>query len=238
MTSRSDDSQAACCLHFWSKLNICTTTSHIGSNCDSTQQTFFVVNESLCTLSFKCCIRALDALICGINQLLLIAKCRRLVGESLSVASHPHDAFGALSCLGNNHCLLLMEFSIQDLMRDFAHSKHLRKQLTDFNRSSAYQARTSLHTHVLDFLDYRTILFTIGLVYAIVHVISDHGLIGRYLYHIELVDIPELTGFCTSGTSHTGKFMIHTEIVLERDGSESLCCSFHFDMLFSLNSLM
>ena len=123
-------------------------------------------------------------------------------------------------------------------MRNLAHGQHLGEQLTDLDRSGAHQTRTTLDTHVLDFLDDGPVFLTIGLVDAVIHIVADDGLVGRNFNYIKLVDIPKLACLGARGTGHTGKLVIHTEIVLQCDGSKSLCGSLHLDMLLGLNGLM
>ena len=62
--------------------------------------------------------------------------------------------------------------------------------------------------------------------------------VGRNLYHVELIDVPELTGLGAGSTCHTRKLVVHTEVVLQGDGGKGLCGSLYLDMLLGLDSLV
>ena len=69
------------------------------------------------------------------------------------------------------------------------------------------------------------------------YVASDRA-VGRNLYDIEFVDVPEFASLCACGTGHTCQLVVHTEIVLKGDGSEGLSGSLDTHMLLSLDSLV
>ena len=123
-------------------------------------------------------------------------------------------------------------------MRNLSHRQHLRQQLRDLHRCRTNKGRTSGVTHLLDFLDYGVIFLTGCLIYTVILVVTDHRTVGGNLHHVEFVDIPELTSLCRSGTGHTCQLMIHTEVVLQGDGSECLCGSFYLHVLLCLHSLV
>ena len=75
-------------------------------------------------------------------------------------------------------------------------------------------------------------------VHTVIHVVALDRTVGWDFYNIEFVDIPELTSFCDGCTRHTCQFVVHTEVVLQRNRSESLRSSFYTHVLFSLNSLV
>ena len=56
--------------------------------------------------------------------------------------------------------------------------------------------------------------------------------------NVQFIDVPEFAGFCLSRTGHTGQLVVHTEIVLERDGREGLRSGFHLDALFRFDGLV
>ena len=89
-----------------------------------------------------------------------------------------------------------------------------------------------------NFLDYSRIFLFLGAVHAVVHVDTCHGLVGRDGNDIEFINVPELTslGFCSTG--HTGKLMIHTEVVLQRDCRKCLGGGFYLYSLLGFNSLV
>ena len=123
-------------------------------------------------------------------------------------------------------------------MLDLTDVKHLTQQLGNLDTRCTYQYRTALLYHVLDLVDNGIVFLALGAVNTVVHIITSNRFIGRDNNYIQFVDIPELACFRLGRTGHTGKLMIHTEIVLQRDGCESLRCAFHFHVLFCFNCLM
>ena len=84
----------------------------------------------------------------------------------------------------------------------------------------------------------RCIFFSLGLIYPIVHIGTGDRFVRRNSYHIQLVDIPKLSGFRFCRSGHTCQFMVHTEIILERNGCKRLSSSFHFYPFFCLYGLV
>ena len=180
MTLRTNNGKTTCCFHFIGKLNIGTTTCHVGSN--SNDRT--------------------------------------------------------LTCLCHNVCFLLVQLSVEDIVLYLAHLQHLGKHFRDFHRSSTHEHWSSRSYHALNLLNNSLILLTIRLIHTVVHIISCNRTIRRNLNHIELVDVPELTCFRNGCTRHTRELVIHTEVVLQGDGSKSLCGSFYLHALLGFHSLM
>ena len=116
--------------------------------------------------------------------------------------------------------------------------QHPTEQLRDLHRCGTYQGRTTIVTQFVNLVDNSIVLFAGCTIYTVILVITNHWTVGRNLYDIEFIDIPELTSLCCSGTCHTCQFMIHTEVVLQGDGGERLCGVFHFHVLLSFYSLM
>ena len=121
---------------------------------------------------------------------------------------------------------------------NLAHGQHAGEQLGDLDGSRTHEARTALDTHLLHLLDDGCIFLALRLIDAVVEVLADHRTVGRNLHDIELVDVPELTRLRRSRTRHTGELVVHTEVVLQRDGSEGLCGSLHLHVLLGLDSLV
>ena len=123
-------------------------------------------------------------------------------------------------------------------MRNLSHVEHLAEQLRNLNRGSTYQARASTISHLFYFVNDGSIFLTSGFVHTVVHIIALDRTVGRYLYHIQFIDVPELPCLCRCSTCHTCQLMVHTEVVLQRNGCKGLCGSFHFYMLLRLHCLM
>ena len=69
-------------------------------------------------------------------------------------------------------------------------------------------------------------------------VITNDLAVRRNLDDIELVNLMKLFTFSHGRTSHTGKLVIETEIVLERNGCKCHGLFLHFDAFFCLYSLV
>ena len=123
-------------------------------------------------------------------------------------------------------------------MLNLTHCKHTAELLTDFDRCSTNQYRTTGLYQTYNLLDYGFVLFTLGLVYAVILIDTCNGLVGGDYNHIQLIDIPELTCLCLSGTGHTGQLVIHTEVVLKCDCCECLGCGLNVYTLLGLNCLV
>ena len=123
-------------------------------------------------------------------------------------------------------------------MGNIAQAEHTREQLTDLHRGGTHQAGTAAVAHLFYLLNHGVELLALGLVHTVVHVVAYHGAVGGYLHHIELVDVPELTGLGDSGTRHARQLVVHAEVVLKGDGGEGLGGGFHLHVLLGLNGLV
>ena len=140
--------------------------------------------------------------------------------------------------MGHDFSFLLVELGIEDIVGYVAHGEHAAEQFGDFHRGGTHEHRASFRHEVLNLLDNGGILFFLGLVYAVVEVESGNRLIGRDGHHIEFIDVPELACFGLCCTGHTGKLVIHTEVVLESDGGECLRGGFDLHAFFGLDGLV
>ena len=184
MALSTDDGETTSSLYLWSKLDIGTTTSHIGGD------------------------------------------------------SHSSETIDRASCLSYDEGLTSVLLSIEDIVRDISHLEHSADKLRNLNRCGTYEHWTSSITHCFNLLYDSSIFLAVGLIYAVVHIITEHRTVGRNLYHVELVDIPELSSLSTCSTGHTSELVIHTEVVLQGNGSIGLSSILHLYMLLSLDSLV
>ena len=123
-------------------------------------------------------------------------------------------------------------------MRNLIEREHTAEQLTDFHACGTHEHWASRVAHTYHLGDDSVVLFALGAIYAVVHILADNGAVGGNLHHIELVDIPELTSLGNGSTCHTRQLMVHAEIVLQGDGSVSLCGILNLDVLLGLHCLM
>ena len=123
-------------------------------------------------------------------------------------------------------------------MLDLTQGQHTAQELGYLDTGRTDQYRTTLVHHLHDLVNDRVVFLTLGAVDAVVHVDTGNRLVGRDHNDIQFVDIPELTclGLCRTG--HTGEFVIHTEVVLQRDRRESLGSTFNFHVLFGFYRLV
>ena len=81
-------------------------------------------------------------------------------------------------------------------------------------------------------------LFTPGLEDGVVVILADTGTVGGNGDNIQLVDLVELSRFRFSSTGHTGKFCVHAEVVLDRNGRHGLCFLFDRNIFLGFQCLM
>ena len=152
------------------------------------------------------------------------------------VGSNSHNTL--LTSLCHNIRLSLMQFRIQYIMLNLAHSKHFAQHFRDFHRSGTYQNRTSFFYHFFNLFDDSFIFLTFCLINAIIHIFTGNRTIRWNNNDIQFINIPKFSRFRFRRTGHTRQFMIHTEIVLQSDGSKCLSSGFHLHPFLGLNSLM
>ena len=119
-----------------------------------------------------------------------------------------------------------------------AHFEHLAQKLGGLDGGCTNQNRSPLTYQTLNFSYDGGELLALGTIDKVVHIDTRDGTIGGDDDHIELVDIPELARLGLSSTSHTGKFLVHAEVVLQRDGGIGLRGSLDFGVLLGLDSLV
>ena len=123
-------------------------------------------------------------------------------------------------------------------MRNTAHLQHSAEELRCIHISSTHENRPSGLPEFHNLIYHGRILGLLGLVDKVIIVLPDHRPVGRDDDNVELVDGPELAGLGLRSTGHAGKLVIHTEIVLESDGSKGLCGSLDGNILLGLDSLV
>ena len=159
------------------------------------------------------------------------------VGASTRHVSGDGDSAGFTS-EGHNLSLLLVELGVEHLTGNMAHIKHALEQLGDLHGGCAYEYGATLLTQSYNLLNYCSIFLFLGLIDAVVHILTCNRAIGGYGHNVEFVDIPELSGLGFCRTGHTGELVIHTEIVLKGDGGECLGGGLYGHALLCLDGLM
>ena len=118
------------------------------------------------------------------------------------------------------------------------HIEHAAQKLRNLDARRTNQRRATYIAQAHNLIDDSAIFLAGGLIDAVVHIVANDGTVGGNLNHVELVDIPELTSLGRCRTGHTCQFMIHAEIVLQRDGGKGLRGSLDFHVLLGLYSLV
>ena len=147
-----------------------------------------------------------------------------------------HDA--GTSGFGNDLCLLLVQLSVEHVVLDFAEREHSAQELGNLDTGCTDEDRSALLYHGDDLIDDGIVFLALGAIDTVVHVDSRDRFVGRNNDYVEFVYIPELTRFGFGGTGHTGELVVHTEIVLQGDGCESLGGTFHLHVLLRLHRLV
>ena len=89
-----------------------------------------------------------------------------------------------------------------------------------------------------DFPHDSTVLGVLGLVDDVGQVLTDGRFIGRNDVDVELINLIEFVFFRLSRTGHAGQLVVHTEVVLEGNRSQSLAFALDLDGFLSFNGLM
>ena len=98
--------------------------------------------------------------------------------------------------------------------------------------------RSSLLCKLYNLIDHCIELGLLCLIYKVIVVDTCYRSVCRDYDHIQLVDRPELACLRLGCTGHTGKLVVHTEVVLKSDGCECLCCSLDLHILLRLDRLV
>ena len=114
----------------------------------------------------------------------------------------------------------------------------LTDQLRRFHVHGADQDRLLRLVAADDLADHGEELRLLVFVYDVVHVVADHRHVGGYLHDVEVVDALKLLLLGLGRARHTGDFLVHAEIVLERDGGERFGFAVHLHALLGLDRLV
>ena len=154
---------------------------------------------------------------------------------------------GHVCCYGNcpdlsglfyNITLTGVLLGIQYIMRNSSPLKHAAHSLRNIHAGCTYQYRLTFLMIFTDLIYGSFKLFTLGFENQIFFIIPLDRAIGRNYHHIQLINLVEFTLFRFGCTRHPRKFVIHPEIVLQRDSCVRLGRGLYFNLLFRLNSLV
>ena len=131
-----------------------------------------------------------------------------------------------------------MVFSVQNIVRHAATLQHSAEFLGLGNGGSAHQNRLTSLVTLFNLAHCCFIFCQTGLVNYVRSIHTNHGLIGRNDYNGQVVNLYKFLLLSLSSTGHTSQLLVHTEVVLEGDGCQSLAFALHLNALFSLDGLV
>ena len=143
-----------------------------------------------------------------------------------------------LTCQRNNLCFFFMIFCVQHVMRNAATLQHSAELLRLCDRGRTDKHRTAGLMAFLNLIDSSLIFSNTRLINNVRIIHTDHRLIGRYNDNRQVINLLELLLLSLSRTGHASQLIVHTEVVLEGDGSQGLAFAFNLYALLSLDSLM
>ena len=123
-------------------------------------------------------------------------------------------------------------------MRDAGALEFCGKLLGFIDRDGSDEDRLSLGVAGGDLLDDGVVLSLDVLIDNVGAVNPDHGTVGRHLDDVQRVDFAELGLLGQRGTRHTGELVVHTEIILERNGRQCLVFLLNLDAFLCLDRLV
>ncbi len=131
-----------------------------------------------------------------------------------------------------------MQLGVEYLVRNLANVQGPAQQFRDFNRRGAHEHRPPGVAQLLDFVNHRVVLLSLGFKDQIVAVLALGILVLRNHRHLELVDFPEFAslGFCRTG--HARQLVVHSKVVLQRNRGIGLGRGLDGHALLGFNGLV
>ena len=123
-------------------------------------------------------------------------------------------------------------------MRNLSHIKHMGKLFGLFNGGGTNQYGLTGGMAAFHFLHYSTVLASFRFENHIRQIFTLNRFIGRNLDNRETINLNKFLLFCFCSTSHAGQLVIHSEIILEGNGSQSLAFSLNFQPFLGFDGLM
>ncbi len=143
-----------------------------------------------------------------------------------------------VSGAGNDFGFLLVEFGVEDGVRNLRTLEHPGERFRRFHRSGADENRLALAVGFFDFLNDGVEFFATGFENLVVFVDSLVGPVRWNRQDVEAIDVVELCSFGFGGTGHAGEFFVKPEVVLDGDRGEGLGFLFDGDPFFRFNGLV
>ncbi len=131
-----------------------------------------------------------------------------------------------------------MQLRIEDIVVDPLDFKHPAQQFADLHRCRPYKHRPSGFKKIHDLLDHRIVFLALGFIDQVLIILAHHRFVGWDHYHLQLINVPQLSCFGFSSSRHPCQLVIHPEVVLKRDSGKGLRGRFHLHMLLGFYGLV
>ena len=132
----------------------------------------------------------------------------------------------------------LVIFRIQNVVRNPEPFDGAAENFALFDAHRADQNRLTFRMALFDLLGNRFDLYFLVKVNHVLIIFSDNRFCRRNAHDIEFVYLFEFFGFRIGRPRHAGEFVVHAEIILERDGCQCLALGLDFDAFFGFYRLM
>ncbi len=113
-----------------------------------------------------------------------------------------------------------------------------RDQFGIFDRNGTDQNRPPFLMKLLDLLDHRIPFLGKRAIDHVRRIKTHHRLIGRDLDDVERVNRQEFLSLGLGRTGHAAEFLVHAEVILQRDRRQRLIFTLDLDAFFCLDSLV
>ena len=189
-----------------------------------------------------------------INLGLLFFGRKSVVGKNridlMVNAAAQHDVGTATGHIGSNRhhtqatgfqddlsfaCVLLC---VEHVVRDAFLGEELSDAFGVFNRGSANEHGLAALLTILNVFDDSRVLLVFSPEHLVLLIDSDHLAVGGDHHRFQTVDVLEFISFGIGRTGHARKLLVHTEVVLERDGSHRLVFLTDFHAFLGFHSLV
>ena len=140
--------------------------------------------------------------------------------------------------LSNNLCLTLMELSVQNVVLNTAFRKNARNTLGVVNGNGTNQHRLTILVTLFN-VSYDSLELSVnGSIDQVIQVLTLNRAIRWNNLNRNVINLTELCvlGHCSTG--HTRELVVHEEVILERNGCQSLVFFTYLNILFCLDCLM
>ena len=144
----------------------------------------------------------------------------------------------ALARAGDDLGFLLVKFSVEDGVNDAGAFQHAGKHLGRFDADGADEDGLTALVGSFDFFDDGVKFVAPGFENRVVAIHADAGAIRRDDLDGEAVDVLELGGFGLGGAGHAREFLIHAEVILNRDRGVGARLTLDHDAFLGLDGLM